>query len=77
MTDTGHGPATYFPSIEAKYGRTINQWKGLMLASGMTSHKDLVEWLKQQHGFGHGHATAITAHLLMERTRRPKGRASG
>ena len=67
MKDKFHGPAAYFPSIEAKYGRTINKWQTLMLASGLTSHKELVEWLKRKHGFGHGHATAITAHLLAER----------
>jgi len=64
MRNERHGPATYFPSIEAKYGRTIKQWKALMLASGLTSHKALVEWLKREHGFGHGHATAITADFL-------------
>jgi len=68
MNERLHGPATYFPSIEAKYGRTIKQWKAVMRASGLTSHKDLVEWLKREYGFGHGHATAITAHLLAERT---------
>jgi len=35
-----------------------------MRASGLTSHKALVEWLKREHGFGHGHATAITADFL-------------
>ena len=54
MMNVRHGPATYFPSIEAKYGRTINHWKALMLASGLTTHKDLVEWLKRKHDVAYG-----------------------
>ena len=60
------GPAAYFPSIEAKYGRSIDEWKAAMRATGLTTHKELVAWLKDEHGFGHGHAGAITAHLLAE-----------
>ncbi len=71
MPEKVGGPASYFPSIEAKYGRPIAQWKALMRASGLQSHKDLVTWLKVEHGFGHGHAAALTAHLLAEGTPRP------
>lgn len=66
MSDKVHGPASYFPSIEARYGRTIAEWKADMRASGHESHKDLVAWLKDEHGFGHGHAAAISSHLLAE-----------
>ncbi|MEV6338372.1 DUF4287 domain-containing protein [Nocardia vinacea] len=58
------GPASYFPSIEAKYGRTIDEWKSAVRASNLASHKEIVEWLKSEHGFGHGHATAIAQHYL-------------
>ena len=51
--------------------------EALMLASGLTTHKDLVEWLKREHGLGHGHATAITEHLLAERTPGAKRSGSG
>jgi hypothetical protein len=66
-TSKAQGPAAYFPSIEANYGRTIDEWKALMRATGLSTHKELVAWLKDEHGFGHGHAGAITAHLLAER----------
>ncbi|MEU8898435.1 DUF4287 domain-containing protein [Nocardia sp. NPDC048505] len=59
-----HGPASYFPSIEAKYGRTIAEWKSAMADTDLTTFKDLVAWLKTEHGFGHGHATALTQHYL-------------
>ena len=58
------GPEYYFPSIGRKYGKTIAEWQALMLDSGLTTHGKLVAWLKAEHGFGHGHATAITGHLL-------------
>jgi hypothetical protein len=60
------GPAYYFPSIEAKYGRSIAEWKAMMRATGLDSYADLVAWLKREHGFGHGHANAITVDLLNE-----------
>ncbi|MFI1461484.1 DUF4287 domain-containing protein [Nocardia carnea] len=58
------GPASYFPSIEAKYGRSIEEWKTALRDSGLASHKELVEFLKTEHGFGHGHANALTQHHL-------------
>lgn len=64
MTNKVHGPASYFPSIEAKYGRSIAEWKAAVAESGLTKHKELVEWLKSEHGLGHGHANAIVAHYL-------------
>ena len=67
MKNTVHGPASYFPSIEAKYGRSIAEWKALMEATGLTTWKELVAWLKEEHGFGHGHANALTIDFLNER----------
>ncbi|MBF6078763.1 DUF4287 domain-containing protein [Nocardia beijingensis] len=64
MATKPHGPASYFPSIEAKYGRSIEEWKAAMRETGSSSHKELVEWLKTEHGFGHGHAGALTQHYL-------------
>ncbi|MEV1065187.1 DUF4287 domain-containing protein [Streptomyces sp. NPDC050263] len=60
------GPASYFPSIEKKYGRPIDEWKTLIRASPLTRHRELVSWLKTEHGLGHGHANALVAHTLAE-----------
>ncbi|MBS7697177.1 MULTISPECIES: DUF4287 domain-containing protein [unclassified Chelatococcus] len=60
------GPASYFPSIEKKYGRPISYWKGLVRAELPAKHMELVAFLKEQHGMGHGHANAIVAHTLAE-----------
>ena len=60
------GPASYFPSIEAKYGRPIGEWQELIRASDLERHMELVAWLKDEHGMGHGHANALVAATLAE-----------
>ncbi|MGW4806616.1 DUF4287 domain-containing protein [Kitasatospora sp. NPDC004272] len=58
------GPASYFPSIEKKYGRPIAEWQQLITDSPLTRHMELVGWLKSEHGLGHGHANALVAYHL-------------
>lgn len=58
------GPASYFPSIEQKYGRPIGDWQDLVRAALPAKHMELVAMLKNQHGMGHGHANAIVAYVL-------------
>ncbi|WP_137872486.1 DUF4287 domain-containing protein [Rhodococcus sp. Q] len=66
MTEPVKGPASYFPSIEKKYGKPISEWQELIRASDLTKHMELVAWLKAEHGLGHGHANALVAHTLQE-----------
>lgn len=65
--DKIRGPASYFPSIEKKYGRPISEWQALVRAALPARHMELVAMLKERHGMGHGHANAIVAHVLAER----------
>ena len=63
------GPASYFPSIEKKYGRPIAEWKALLRSQdgyADAKHMELVARLKTEHGLGHGHANALVAHTLAE-----------
>ena len=60
------GPASYFPSIEKTYGRSIAEWQKLIRTQRGKKHMELVGWLKQEHGMGHGHANALVAHTLAE-----------
>ncbi len=60
------GPASYFPSIEKTYGRSIADWKAVIRANPGRSHMELVQLLKTEHGMGHGHANALVAHTLAE-----------
>jgi hypothetical protein len=60
------GPASYFPSIESKYGRPIDEWLDLVRSSPIEKHMEKVEWLKTEHGLGHGHANALVAYVKAE-----------
>jgi Domain of unknown function (DUF4287) len=63
------GPESYFPSIEKKYGKPVSYWIDLINANTeLTRHGQLVSWLKQEHGLGHGHANALVAHALHTRS---------
>jgi len=60
------GPASYFPSIEKKYGRRVQEWQDLVRQNYPAKHMELVAMLKNEHGIGHGHANAIVAHTLAQ-----------
>jgi len=60
------GPASYFPSIEKKYGKPIAHWKSLLSKMKDARHSEMVSMLKNEHDMGHGHANAIVAHFRAE-----------
>jgi hypothetical protein len=60
------GPASYFPSIEKKYGRPVGEWQALVRKHYPAKHMELVAMLKAEHGIGHGHANAIVAYTLAQ-----------
>ena len=61
MTEKVQGPASYFPSIEKKYGQSIDHWMKLLEQVKDRKHLEQVNWLKTEHAMGHGHANAIVA----------------
>ena len=64
------GPASYFPSIEKKYGRPISEWQQVVRSApgygAGAKHMELVALLKDEHGMGHGHANALVGATLAE-----------
>ncbi|CAN5603685.1 DUF4287 domain-containing protein [soil metagenome] len=60
------GPASYFPSIEKKYGRPISDWQDIVRAHPEMKHMELVALLKSEYEMGHGHANAVVAYTLAE-----------
>jgi hypothetical protein len=66
MAEKVRGPASYFPAIEKTYGRPIGEWLALVRARPEEKHMETVSWLKAEHGMGHGHASAIVAHVRAE-----------
>lgn len=57
------GPASYFPSIEKKYGFPVSHWFDLLRTQKTLKHMEMVAWLKSEHKMGHGHANALVAHF--------------
>lgn len=58
------GPASYFPSIEKKYGRPVAEWLALLGTLKGLKHMEMVAVLKTEHQMGHGHANALVAYFL-------------
>ena len=56
------GPASYFPSIEKKYGKPISHWMKVLGAMKDMKHMEMVAALKAKHEMGHGHANALVAY---------------
>lgn len=59
MSEPVKGPRSYFPSIEATYGQPIGHWMEALDEVKEKKHLEQVNWLKDKHGFGHGHANAL------------------
>ena len=59
----------YLDNIQAKTGKNPQAIVGLVRAQGLTKPGEIVAWLKQTFGLGHGHAMAIVA--LMRRDGQP------
>ena len=55
------GHASYFPSIEKKYGRSIAEWQQIIAGSGLGKRMVIVGYLKSEHGMGTGTPTRWSA----------------
>ena len=62
------GPASYFPSIENNYGQPIDHWIKLVQKQKDMKHMEVVNWLKNEYGLGHGHANAIVAYCFAQKS---------
>jgi predicted transport protein len=68
MLETGGHTVTfqaYIDNIKAKTGKTPDDFKALAKEKGLTTHAELMAWLKSEFGLGHGHASAIT-HVIRQ-----------
>ena len=65
------GPASYFPSIEKKYGRSIAEWQKIIDDCGLEKHMAIVGHLKSEYEMGHGHANALVGWTLSGNTAAP------
>jgi dienelactone hydrolase len=65
------GPASYFPGIQARYSRPMQEWIDLVVRElPGRQHMEVVRLLKEEHGVGHGHANAMVAWVRAELDKR-------
>jgi hypothetical protein len=49
----------YLDNIEAKTGKTPNDFINEAKSKNLTEFKDIIAWLKENYGLGLGHARAL------------------
>jgi hypothetical protein len=59
MPDMDEAVRTQIRNIETGTGRSMDEWVGLVNASGLQKHGEIVAWLKSEYGLGHGNANLI------------------
>ena len=50
--------------IQAKTGRSPDDFRAEAAEQGLTTYRDLMDWLKTEYGLGHGHANLV-AHVIV------------
>jgi hypothetical protein len=53
----------YIDNIQAKTGKGPEYYLSEAKKKGLTTHKELLDWLKSDCGLGHGHANAIILYI--------------
>ena len=59
MADPQAELANMIANLEAKTGKSLEEWTALANGSGQAKHRALVTWLKAEHGLGHGYANLV------------------
>ena len=49
----------YLDTIQAKTGKTPEDFRALAAKKGLTQYGEIMAWLKSDYGLGHGHANVI------------------
>jgi hypothetical protein len=50
---------TQIRNIQTSTGKSVEQWARLVKAQKFEKHGEMVKWLKEEHGMGHGNANLI------------------
>lgn len=59
MADMDAATAKMIANLEANTGRSLADWVAASKSGGPAKHKALVDWLKAEHGLGHGYANLV------------------
>lgn len=64
MADPQAEAATMIANLQARTGKSLDEWTALARGSGQPKHGALVTWLKAEHGLGHGYANLVAHKTL-------------
>ena len=53
----------YLDNIKAQTGKGPEDYRKMAKEKGLTKHADLLKWLKEDCGLGHGHANAMILYI--------------
>ena len=53
----------YIDNIKSKTGKTPEDYLKMAKQKGLSKYSDLLKWLKNDCGLGHGHANAIILYI--------------
>ena len=59
MATVEEGLAALVKNIEAQYGKSMAEWKSLILGRGLTKHTEIMNMLKSEFGMTHGNANRV------------------
>lgn len=51
-------------NLEAKTGKSFAEWLAIARSSGASKHGEIVKFLKEKHGIGHGYANLVAMRSL-------------
>ena len=51
-------------NLEAKTGKSFAEWLSIARSSGFAKHGEIVKFLKEKHGIGHGYANLVAMRSL-------------
>ncbi|MHC2991861.1 phosphoribosylformylglycinamidine synthase [Pontibacter sp. HJ8] len=50
---------TMLDNLQKNTGKSLEEWKQVVLTSGLQKHNDIIKFLKTEHGFTHGFANMV------------------
>ena len=64
MATVEAGLQSHIRNIEAKHGRTMDEWAALLAARGLSRHGQMMPILKNEFGLSHGNANRVALEVL-------------
>lgn len=77
MADPAKALATQLANIQKKTGRSLDELRATIAATGLEKHGQIRDWLKAELGLGHGDANTLAAVALDPSRAAPAAPAAG